>query len=127
MTNGEDEIQPGLNITEDNVHTTSEVSNMIKLETSMLENKYFKWIISIGIAFLILKSIDTAVDMSYIKGKQESFDQTITTLFESRDKVIEELKEKNNKLKNELDDKYILELQVERLKFDNDKLKSKGK
>jgi len=127
MANGDQEIQPGLNITEDNVQTTNEVSNMIKLETSLLENKYFKWIISIGIAFLILKSIDTAVDMSYIKGKQESFEQTITTLFESRDKVIEEIKEKNIELKNELADKYKLELQVERLKFENDKLKSKGK
>ena len=110
-----------------NVQTTDEVSNLIKLETSLLENKYFKWIISLGIAFLVLKTIDSAVDLSYIKGKQESYDKTINTLFESRDVLVKELKEDKLKLEKELLDKEKLQLENEKLKFEIEKLNSKPK
>ena len=103
------------------------VQNKIKLETSLLENKYFRWIISIGVAFIVLKIIDTGAELKYIQGQQSAFDKTINTLFDTRDNQLEELQEEKSELEKKLLDLEKTKLENEKLKFDNQKLEEQIK
>lgn len=93
------------------------INDKIDQTVSSLENKYLRWIISIGIAFLILQSIDSAFEMSYLKGRQETFESTVNTLLEDRQVVIDELKEQNVDLKKEILELRHLQVENERLKL----------
>lgn len=100
---------------DEDVVTTSNVQDLVKQETNILENKYLKWVISIGIGFLFFKAVDTASEIKFLMGKQENFDKTINMLFEERTELIDNLKEKNSILENDV-------LGMEKLKFENEKL-----
>ncbi|UPS92052.1 hypothetical protein [Bizionia sp. M204] len=103
------------------------VQNKIKLETSLLENKYFRWIISIGVAFIFLKVIDTAAELKYIQGQQSAFDKTINTLFDTRDSQLEDLQKEKTELEKKLLDLDKTKLENEKLKFDKLKLEEQIK
>lgn len=101
------------------------IQNKIKLETSLLENKYFRWIISVGVAFVILKVIDTGAQLSFIKGQQSSYEKTINTLFDTRDVQLEELRNENDELETKLLNLEKTKLEIEKLKFQNQQLTEK--
>ena len=111
----------------DGIMPAKDVHAQVKLETTLLENKYFKWIISFGIAFIVLKMIDTGSEVMYIKGQQESYDKTINTLFDTRDKQLEELQKENSSLEDKLLEFEKLKFEMEKLKFENLKLVEKIK
>ena len=96
MNNQNSEFQ--LNI--ETPEVSKNIADIIKYEASILENKYFRWIISIGISFLCLKAIDTAGELKYITGKQESYEKAIQTIFENRDETINNLRIENKELYN---------------------------
>lgn len=93
------------------------INEKIAQTVSTLENKYLKITINIGIAFLILQVINTAYEVSYLKGKQESFKNTVNTLLEDRQEVLDELKEQNYDLRNENLELLHLKVENERLKM----------
>ncbi|MBL7855116.1 MAG: hypothetical protein JNL17_12000 [Cyclobacteriaceae bacterium] len=103
------------------------IQDAVKLETTVLENKYLRWIVSIGVAFLILKTVDTAQDLRFMQGKQEYLDKTIENIYSERNEVINSLKDENVKLKNELLDKERLKIELERAKLELERLSSTKK
>ena len=93
-------------------------ADLIKHETQSIENKYLKWVISVGLAFLIIKVLDTSVEISYLKGKQEHLDNTVQKLFDERNELIDNLKNENNSLKSVKFENEKLKLDIEKAKFD---------
>ncbi|MCP9291616.1 hypothetical protein [Gracilimonas sediminicola] len=92
------------------------LSESLKFQISLLENRFLRIVISIGLAFLILKTIDTSYETSYLKGRQESFEQAVQVLLDDRDVLIEELNDENFQLKEEI-------LSLKKLRLENDSLK----
>lgn len=91
------------------------INEKIAQTVSSLENKYLRWTISIGVAFIILQTIESGYEISYLKGKQESFENTVNTLLDDRNDILGGLKEQNYKLKNEIIELKYLQIENEQL------------
>jgi|25_taG_2_1085351.scaffolds.fasta_scaffold04293_4 cell shape-determining protein MreC len=122
---GEQNLEPEGKIKINEENYSLNLPELVKSETNLLENKYLRWVISIGLAFLLFKAIDTGSEIKFLMGKQEYFEKSINTVLNERRELIDELKQENEELKTQLLNFEKLKFQNEKLSFENEKLKSK--